>query len=278
MKYVTSFQFPASEAEWKYIADVFEERCNFPNCVGAVDGKYVRIKPPSGSGAFYYNYKGYNSLVLMAICNANYEFIMCDFGVNGRISDGGVISSTRFYRKLQNGTIKLPSPSHIKSNVNRKLPYVFVGDEAFALRSDFLKPYAQKDLTHDKKIFNYRLSRARCRIENAFGILAARFQIFQTAIDIRLQSIDKVVMACCVLHNYLRQTCGGIYAPPDSLDKENTVDGSVELGLRANPDQLAGLQRGYIRNYSAEANLVRQSFMQYFTEDGAVSWQERMIS
>lgn len=76
--------------------------------MGAVDGKHVQIIPPPGSGAYYYNYKGYNSLVLMAICNANYEFIMCDFGINGRISDGGVIGHTNFYKKLKSGTLNLP--------------------------------------------------------------------------------------------------------------------------------------------------------------------------
>lgn len=212
----------------------------------------------------------------MAICDANYEFIMCDFGVNGRISDGGVLSNTKFDKKLKNGTLRLPRPSTPQTS-QTKLPFVFISDEAFALRTDFLKPYSQKDLTHDRKIFNYRLSRARCKIENSFGILAARFQLFQTAIRLQLESIDIVVMACCVLHNFLRRKCGSAYTPPDSLDQENLMDGTMQLGLRANPNLLAGLQRSYGRNFSNEANHVRKSFMHYFNEEGAVAWQERMI-
>jgi hypothetical protein len=38
------------------------------------------------------------------------------------------------------------------------LPYVFVGDEAFALRKDLLKPFSQKQLTNKRTVFNYRLS------------------------------------------------------------------------------------------------------------------------
>jgi hypothetical protein len=50
----------------------------------------IKIVPPEGCGLFYWNYKGSNSLVLMAVVNANYEFLYCDIGTNGRISDGGV--------------------------------------------------------------------------------------------------------------------------------------------------------------------------------------------
>lgn len=88
-------QFPDSEGEWCKIAADFEEMWQFPNCVGAVDGKHVAIVPPSNSGSFFYNYKGFHSMVLMAVVNARCEFIMCDFGTNGRVSDGGVIQNTR---------------------------------------------------------------------------------------------------------------------------------------------------------------------------------------
>ncbi|CAH1998880.1 unnamed protein product [Acanthoscelides obtectus] len=269
-------KFPTTEAEWRSIARVFEARCNIPNCIGAVDGKHVNLIPPPNSGAYYYNYKGYYSLVLMAIYDANCEFIMCDFGVNGRISDGGVIAYTQFYKKLKSGSLRLPQPSN-PQNSQRELPFVFIGDEAFALRADFLKPYSQRDLDHDRKIFSYRLSRGRSKIENSFGILSARFQVFQTAIRLHLESIDKVVMVCYVLHNFLRRKCGKSYTPPECFDQENIMDGTVQVGLRPNSNLFAGLHGGYGRNFTREENQVRQLFTQYFNQEGAVSWQERMI-
>lgn len=135
---------------------------------------------------------------------------MCDFGINGRISDGGVIEYSHFYRKLKHKELSIPPPRK-QINSNEPLPFVFIGDEAFALRSDFLKPFSQRQLDHDKKIFNYRLSRARCREENAFGILSARFRIFHTAISINLKAIDKVVMASCLLHIFLRRRYMPLY-------------------------------------------------------------------
>jgi len=95
-----SFQFPKTECEWIHVGNGFERKWDFPNCLGAGDGKHVKITPPTGSGSFYWNYKGFNSLVLMSVANANYEFLYCDVGTNGRVSDGGVIENTKFYEKL----------------------------------------------------------------------------------------------------------------------------------------------------------------------------------
>lgn len=94
--------------------------------MGTVDGKNVNIILPAGSGSFYYNYKGAHSLVLLLI-NANCEFIMCDFGINGRVSDGGVIEYTNFYKKLKNKQLSLPAAK--PSNSETLMPFVFIGDE-----------------------------------------------------------------------------------------------------------------------------------------------------
>ncbi|CAH2011568.1 unnamed protein product [Acanthoscelides obtectus] len=64
--------FPDTSAKWKELANLFEERWNFPHCLGAIDGKHIDIIPPADSGSYYYNYKGRHSMVLMAIVDARY--------------------------------------------------------------------------------------------------------------------------------------------------------------------------------------------------------------
>lgn len=74
-------------------------------------------------------------MVLMVIVDAQYKFILCDFGTNGRISDGGVLRNTVFFDKLQHNKLNIPAE---ELNSNRSLPYVFVADDAFPLRTDMI--------------------------------------------------------------------------------------------------------------------------------------------
>ncbi|GFU95846.1 DDE Tnp4 domain-containing protein [Trichonephila clavipes] len=90
----SEIQVPESGNEWKMVAEEFWAKWNFPLCLGAMDGKHIRIKPPSHSGATYRNYKGFFSIVLLALVDANLKFLYVDVGTNGRVSDGGVWGST----------------------------------------------------------------------------------------------------------------------------------------------------------------------------------------
>lgn len=239
-----------------------------PNCLGAVDGKHVAITPPPGAGSYFYNYKKFNSQVLLAIANANYELIYFHFGTNGRVSDGGVIQNTDFYSSLLQGSLNLPNANAVKGH---ELPYVFVGDDAFCLRSDFLKPFSSVKLTKEKKIYNYRVSRARRIIENVFGILTSRFRILKGPINLNLDNIKVVVLTCCVLHNYLRRNSPETYTPLDSFDMES--EGRINEGLRAD---IAGLQ--ITRTLPTQnAKTVREKFVTYFNGNGSVPWQDEFI-
>lgn len=102
-----------------------------------------------------YNYKGYFSLVLMAICDSNYKFVLIDVGAYGKFGDSGKFQNSNFYKKLQKNRLNIPK-SHIFLKVNTTcLPYIFVGDEAFTLSTTMMCPYARNDLNVTKKPYNY---------------------------------------------------------------------------------------------------------------------------
>lgn len=66
-----------------------------------------------------------------------------------------------------------------------------------------MKPFPQRGLSIEKRIFNYRLSRARRVVENNFGMLSNRFQIFQKSFNLSADKAELITLTCCVLHNFL---------------------------------------------------------------------------
>ena len=227
-----------------------------------MDGKHVLIRRPPNSGSYYYNYKGTYSVVLFAIVNANYEFIYVQTGTNGRVSDGGIWSGTSIYKRLISNTLGIPSPTQVPGT-DDILPYVFIGDEAFPLMENVMKPFSQKHISHDEKIFNYRLSRARRVSENAFGILASRFRIFLQPIALTVERIDVVVLACCALHNFLRKRSTAKYITESFVDHEDLNGGATVPGDWRQIGSMPNLQRTRFTNPNQSAKTVRDKYKQF---------------
>ena len=166
---------PQTPEGWKDVARGFEERWNFPHTVGALDGKHIRIRNPAGAGSHYFNYKKYYSIVMLALVDAEYKFMFLDVGAVGAESDGGVFAQSRLAAILQDHKATLPPAEPLQQDPEGPhIPYYIVADDAFALRPWLMKPYPCRGLTHEERVYNYRLSRARRVVENAFGILANR--------------------------------------------------------------------------------------------------------
>lgn len=68
--------------------------------------------------------------------------------------------------------MQLPPPDNL-SNREKKVPYVFIADDAFPLREDIMKLYSglqQKALI--KRLYNYRICLARRVVVNVFGSIS----------------------------------------------------------------------------------------------------------
>lgn len=193
-----------TEEEWKSIATGFLEQWNFLNCVGAFDGKHIVIQAPPNSGSSYFNYKKTFSIVLLAACDANYKFTLVHTGEIGSNSDAGIFGNSSIVQLLKQRQLGLPKGTAQLPGNEVRTPCFFIGDEAFPLLTSLMRPWSGRGLTEDKKIFNYRLSRARRTIENAFGILSSHWQIFRRPISLHPEFVDDILLATICLHNFLK--------------------------------------------------------------------------
>ena len=128
----------------------------------------------------------------------------------------------------------------------KKIAYVVVADEAFALKSFTLRPYPRPNkLNIHELIFKYRLSRGRRLIENTFGILASRFRIFRRPIIEKIENIKYITKATVMVHNFLiKRKESGAYCPLDYVDQETvqeTLPGPLQVKANGVQD-LTGLK------------------------------------
>jgi hypothetical protein len=188
--------------KFKKIAEEYQSIWNFPQCLGAIDGKHVRIICPAHSGTMYFNYKSYYSVVLQRVADTSYKFTIIDVGGYGKQSDGGTFRSSRMFEMMRNRSLDIP-PDDCLPSTGIGVPYVFIGDEAYPLLDNLLKPYSGENLDPDTVYFNRRPSRARKTIECAFGILYSKWCIFSKAIETTEKTADKIVKAACVLQNVI---------------------------------------------------------------------------
>ena len=127
-------------------------------------------------------------------------------------------------RKIDDSSIGFPDPAAITQG-GRDVPYFILADDMFALKTWLMKPYGRR-----KEIANYRISRGRRVVENAFGILVSRFRVMMTTIELPPETVRDVVMTCVVLHNILRSQYQGQHgAQQPGGDDDDDVPGDGRL-------------------------------------------------
>lgn len=79
---------------------------------------------------------------------------------------------------------------------------MIIADAAYPLLPWIMKPFPDNgNLPRDKSHFNYRLSRARMVVENAFGRLKGRWRCLLKQNEANIERMNNIVATCCVLHN-----------------------------------------------------------------------------
>ena len=131
----------------------------------AIHGKHIPMKKPKKSGSDYYNYKGFFSLILLALLDAEYRFLWIDCGSRDSCSDAQIFNRSDLRDKIEDGTLGLPAPEPLGEE-GPELHYSLLGFDTVALMPWMVKLYSRRQLTREERIANYRISRGRRVVEN----------------------------------------------------------------------------------------------------------------
>lgn len=189
--------------------------------------------------------------------------------ITGSLNDSGIWSNTKMCEALEKNTLSVP-PARPLPNTDLASPFCLVGDEGFPLKKYLMRPYARKNLLGDQpRIFNYRLSRARRVIENAFGILVARWRVLQKPLGMKVETAEAIVQATTCLHNYIITT---------GENKRYSSEADVSNNIVTSNTFIQHLGRVGANSSAAAVMEQRDTLAQYFmTEQGSVPWQWQYI-
>ena len=188
-----------TEQQLKETIDLFEKKCGFPQCAGAIDGSHIPIIAPTECHTDYFNRKGWHSIILQGVVGPTYKFWDINVGWPGRVHDARVFSRSSIYKRASEGSL-FPRMDREIDGVN--VPILLIGDPAYPLYEWLMKPFSDTGrLSGDQHTFNYRLSCARNVVENAYGRLKARWRCLLKRNDCHLHTVCEQVVTCCTLHN-----------------------------------------------------------------------------
>ena len=186
------------------------------------------------------------------------------------------MSNSAFGQAIESESFAIPPPRALPGT-STVVPFVFVGDEAFPLRTNLMRPFPGRYLPEPETVFNYRLSRVRRIIESTFGIHAARWRMFRQPIIAAPEHVVLFTKAAIALHNFLRTEESTVYCPLGFVDAEDGTGNLLAGGWRAQTSGDTGMRRiGQVggNRYTRSAAELREKYCDYFlSSHGEVAWQ-----
>jgi hypothetical protein len=244
-------------------------RSPLSGCAGAVDGIAIRIQEPARGSvpnpSTYYNRKGFFAIAVQAMCDHRYVFTFSSAISPGSTHDSiafGMSSLSRLLSQNEGGLLQ---------------GYWIAADDAYVCRERLLTPWPGRNLSRSMDSFNYWQSSARIHIEQAFGMLVARWGVLWRSLRVPIDKAGIIVIVCMKLHNFIIETfelslvqAGSALCVPDPSGIDN-------VGHRDAADMIVHLQNGldtddvlHRRRRDLEVSVLREEFTRMIDDDGIV--------
>lgn len=209
-------RFPETENELNKVKLDFFEICGFPGIIGAIDCTHVRIQSPGGQHAERFrNRKGYFSINVQAVCNAQLKIINLVARWHGSVHDSTIFNDSALKVRLQNGDF---SPGYL------------LGDSGYPCRSYLLTPILNPQ-TAAQRAYNTAHIATRNTIERCFGVVKRRFPCLAMGMRLHITTVLSVIVACTTLHNLaielgddMPEMEDDVIVPPEALPPEEVAN------------------------------------------------------
>lgn len=179
----------------------FSDLCGLPGVVGAIDGTHISIsKPQVGATDYFYFKSGGYTINCQAVVDSDKRFLDLYLGMPGSTNDSRVLRRSSLFSLAMHGNL-----FDAQYAVHGYTPYL-IGDSGFPLLPWLMIPHkANAQLSVSETLFNKKLRKGRCVVENAFGILKQSFRELLDKSDLHITFLPNVILCCTILHNVLLQ-------------------------------------------------------------------------
>lgn len=178
------------------------DRFDFPGIIGAIDCTHVAIAAPSNNneqypGFVYLNRKGYHSINVQLICDANLKILNCNAKYPGSTHDAAIWSMSRILTVLQT--------QYANNNNNNEAECWLLGDSGYPLQPWLLTPHNGAEENTPEGRYTRAHCRARNVIERCNGVLKMRFRCLLKHRVLHYCPVEaaRIINSCCVLHNIM---------------------------------------------------------------------------
>ena len=189
----------------------FQDKYGFPRVLGCVDGSHIPIVAPSTNEPLYVNRKGYHSINVQAICDADFRFIDIVIKWPGSTYDAFIWRQSGINQMINNGEI---------ATINGW----FLGDSGYPLRPNLMTPILSPVTMSDRR-YNRAFLKTRKTIECTFGIWKSRWRSMDKtggSLCYKPDRICRLILSTAVLHNFCIDR--GLLIEFENLEQEMPVE------------------------------------------------------
>ena len=171
----------------------------FSDCISALNSIYIDVQVAPQEQPRYRNHKSYLTQNILTIYDFDLRFYYILLGQEGSVHDIVVWRDAQYYKGFKTLSEKYQLGDVGYANTDTIL--VLYRGIRYYLKEQRLS--SQKPMNY-KELFNLRYTSLRNIIERIFGILKRKYQILRCAPEYSFETQTRIIIACCILHNFVR--------------------------------------------------------------------------